>query len=171
MSTTHASKNGTSLPTPSSPPTAFEKGKHPATSAARTPTDVLADDVVRVMRDDGSLDPKTDPGVSAAHALALYRAMVRVRVLDDRLVTLQRQGRIGFHIGSLGEEAAIVGSAAAIRNSDWLFPCYREFGAALWRGMTLQAYANNMFGNSADPAKGRQMPDHYTCRAAKFGSI
>jgi len=58
-----------------------------------------------------------------------------------------------------------------VRANDWLFPCYREFGAALWRGMTLQAYMNNMFGNAADPAKGRQMPDHYTCRAAKFGSI
>jgi pyruvate dehydrogenase E1 component alpha subunit len=37
--------------------------------------------------------------------------------------------------------------------------------------MTLEAYLHNMFGNSKDPAKGRQMPDHYTCRAAKFGSI
>jgi 2-oxoisovalerate dehydrogenase E1 component alpha subunit len=126
---------------------------------------------VRVLRDDGSLDPAFDPHLDPETVLAIYKHLVLVRLLDDRLVTLQRQGRIGFHIGSLGEEAAIIGSAAAVRASDWLFPCYREFGAALWRGMSLQAYMNNMFGNSEDPAKGRQMPDHYTCRAAKFGSI
>ncbi len=128
-------------------------------------------DVVAVQREDGSLDPTHDPKVDTELVLALYRQMVLVRLLDERMVLLQRQGRIGFHIGSLGEEAAILGSAAALRENDWLFPCYREFGAALWRGMTLEAYLHNMFGDSKDPAKGRQMPDHYTCRAAKFGSI
>jgi 2-oxoisovalerate dehydrogenase E1 component alpha subunit len=129
------------------------------------------EDVVAVQREDGSLDPSHDPHLDAELVLALYRQMVLVRLLDERMVLLQRQGRIGFHIGSLGEEAAILGSAAALRDNDWLFPCYREFGAALWRGMTLEAYVHNMFGDAKDPAKGRQMPDHYTCRAAKFGSI
>jgi pyruvate dehydrogenase E1 component alpha subunit len=112
-----------------------------------------------------------DPKVDVDLVRALYRHMCLVRMLDERMVLLQRQGRIGFHIGSLGEEAAILGSAAALRDNDWMFPCYREFGAALWRGMTLEAYMHNMFGNSKDPSKGRQMPDHYTCRAAHFGSI
>jgi 2-oxoisovalerate dehydrogenase E1 component alpha subunit len=127
--------------------------------------------VLEVQREDGSLDPLHDPHVETDTVIALYRHMVLVRLLDERMVLLQRQGRIGFHIGSLGEEAAILGSAAALRENDWLFPCYREFGAALWRGMTLESYMHNMFGNSLDAAKGRQMPDHYTCRAAKFGSI
>jgi pyruvate dehydrogenase E1 component alpha subunit len=127
--------------------------------------------ILEVQREDGSLDPTHDPRVDAESVVALYRHMVLVRLLDERMVLLQRQGRIGFHIGSLGEEAAILGSAAALRDNDWLFPCYREFGAALWRGMTLESYMHNMFGNGLDPAKGRQMPDHYTCRAAKFGSI
>jgi len=138
---------------------------------ARNPNDVLAPGVWRVLREDGSLDPAHDPKLGEAEIIALYKAMVRVRMLDDRLVTLQRQGRIGFHIGSLGEEASILGSAFAMRENDWIFPCYREFGAALWRGMPLQRYIDNMFGNANDPAKGRQMPDHYTWRAAKFGSI
>jgi 2-oxoisovalerate dehydrogenase E1 component alpha subunit len=126
---------------------------------------------LEVQREDGTRDPPHDPKVDVELVRNLYRHMVLVRMLDERMVLLQRQGRIGFHIGSLGEEAAILGSAAALRDSDWLFPCYREFGAALWRGMTLESYLHNMFGNAEDPAKGRQMPDHYTCRAAKFGSI
>ena len=127
--------------------------------------------VLAIQREDGSLDPALDPKIDPELVTALYKHMVLVRVLDERMVLLQRQGRIGFHIGSLGEEAAILGSAAALRDNDWLFPCYREFGAALWRGMTLESYMHNMFGNGSDPAKGRQMPDHYTCRGAKFGSI
>jgi 2-oxoisovalerate dehydrogenase E1 component alpha subunit len=137
----------------------------------RNPNDVLAPGVIRAMRDDGTVDPAHDPGISDAELVSLYVAMVRIRILDDRLVALQRQGRIGFHIGSIGEEAAILGSAFAMRKRDWIFPCYREFGAALWRGFALQSYLDNMFGNANDAAKGRQMPDHYTARSAHFGSI
>jgi pyruvate dehydrogenase E1 component alpha subunit len=169
MSTTHTSENGASRPPEAVLSPANDHAK--TSSAARHPTDALESDVVRVLRDDGSLDPKTDPGISSDDAVALYRAMVRVRVLDDRLVTLQRQGRIGFHIGSLGEEASILGSAFAMRPQDWMFPCYREFGGAMWRGMPLQRYVDNMFGNANDPAKGRQMPDHYCYRKAKVTSI
>src|SRR5579862_1769299 len=100
-------------------------------AAARHPDDREAPDVVKVLRDDGSLDPASDPHLSEAEVLRLYRAMVRTRLIDERLTLLQRQGRIGFHIGSLGEEAAVIGSAHALRERDWLFPCYREFGAVL----------------------------------------
>jgi 2-oxoisovalerate dehydrogenase E1 component alpha subunit len=137
----------------------------------RNPNDVLAPGVIRVMRDDGTVDSARDPGVSDADLKNLYTTMVKVRIWDDRLVALQRQGRIGFHIGSIGEEAAILGSAFAMRPGDWIFPCYREFGAALFRGLSLQRYIDNMFGNANDVVKGRQMPDHYTCRQAHFGSI
>ncbi len=150
------------LPVGSSP------SDHPA---ARHPRDALADDVVRVLRDDGSLDPAHDPRLGEAEVAGLYRAMVRTRLLDDRLTALQRQGRIGFHIGSLGEEASVLGSAFAMREQDWIFPCYREFGAALLRGMPLQRYIDNMFGNESDPARGRQMPDHYCYRGARFTSV
>ncbi len=141
------------------------------TKHARNINDVLAPGVIRAMRDDGTVDPAYDPGISDVELVSLYTAMVRVRLLDDRLVALQRQGRIGFHIGSIGEEAAILGSTFAMRKNDWIFPCYREFGAALLRGFPLQRYLDNMFGNANDTAKGRQMPDHYTAREVHFGSI
>ena len=128
-------------------------------------------DVVRVIRDDGTLDPAHDPKLPNERVVELYSWMVRTRIIDERLVTLQRQGRIGFHIGSLGEEATILGSAAAARTQDWIFPCYREFGALLLRGMPLQSYVDNMFGNGNDPVKGRQMPDHYSGKPYQFGSV
>ena|SRR5437773_11446156 len=128
-------------------------------------------DVIRTLRDDGSLDAKYDPKLSNEEAAALYRHMSTTRFLDERLTALQRQGRIGFHVGSLGEEAAIIGAAFAMRKQDWLFPCYREFGAALLRGLNFQRFIDNMFGNENDTVKGRQMPDHYTCRASHWLSI
>jgi 2-oxoisovalerate dehydrogenase E1 component alpha subunit len=131
----------------------------------------VLDDVVKVLGADGAADPATDPGLAPEKLLALYKHMVFTRVLDEALVRLQRQGRIGFHIGSRGEEATILGSAAALDEVDWLFPCYREFGALLLRGMPLQTYLDNMYGNSNDPVKGRQMPDHYSGRPYNFGSV
>ena len=58
----------------------------PIASAARYPEDVRASDVVRVLRDDNTLDPATDPKLEGEQVLGLYRAMVRTRMLDDRLV-------------------------------------------------------------------------------------
>jgi 2-oxoisovalerate dehydrogenase E1 component alpha subunit len=127
--------------------------------------------IISVLRSDGTLDPEHDPGLSNADVISLYRSLVETRTLDERFVQLQRQGRIGFHVGSLGEEAAILGSAWAMRKQDWLFPCYREFGAALLRGLPFQKLVDNMFGNVNDTVKGRQMPCHYTCRAVGWASI
>jgi pyruvate dehydrogenase E1 component alpha subunit len=127
--------------------------------------------VIRALGDDGTLSAEHDPKLSWDELRFVYRHMVETRLLDERLTALQRQGRIGFHVGCLGEEAAIVGSAFAMRKQDWLFPCYREFGAALLRGLDFQRFIDNMFGNANDTVQGRQMPDHYTSRRARFMSI
>jgi 2-oxoisovalerate dehydrogenase E1 component alpha subunit len=108
---------------------------------------------------------------AAEELVAVYRGMVRARMVDEAVSELQASGRIGFHVGSIGEEAAIVASAAALRPQDWIFPSYREFGAALHRGMTVGTYFHHMFGNASDPTKGRQMPDHPSARSANFASV
>jgi 2-oxoisovalerate dehydrogenase E1 component alpha subunit len=128
-------------------------------------------EIVSALRSDGTLDPHHDPGLSDQQVEYLYRHMVTTRQLDERLVQLQRQGRIGFHVGSLGEEASILGSAFAMEPEDFLFPCYREFGAALMRGLPLQKFIDNMFGNANDTVLGRQMPNHTTCRDVGWCSI
>jgi 2-oxoisovalerate dehydrogenase E1 component alpha subunit len=97
--------------------------------------------------------------------------MVLNRTLDERMISLQRQGRIGFYIGSIGEEASVFGSAAAMEERDWLFPCYREHGAALLRGMPLVTFLCDLLGNAGDLMKGRQMPCHEAWRPGRFASI
>jgi pyruvate dehydrogenase E1 component alpha subunit len=128
-------------------------------------------EIISALRPDGTLDPAQNPGLSEQEVEYLYRQMVTTRQMDERLVQLQRQGRIGFHVGSLGEEASILGSAFAMAKQDFLFPCYREFGAALMRGLPLQKFIDNMFGNANDTVLGRQMPNHTTCREVGWCSI
>lgn len=98
----------------------------------------------------------------------LYRWLVLLRTLDQRMLNLQRQGRIGFYGTVTGEEAAVVGSAYALTPEDWIFPALRQGGAALMRGMPLSLYIAQCYGNSLDIQKGRQMPCHYSYKPANF---
>jgi 2-oxoisovalerate dehydrogenase E1 component alpha subunit len=124
----------------------------------------------RVLRDDGSADP-ADVLLADEEVVALYRLMVLNRVLDERMIAMQRQGRIGFYIGSIGEEATVLGSARAMAPHDWLFPSYREHGAALLRGMPLATFVCDLFGNAGDAMLGHQMPCHEAWRPGLFASI
>ena len=128
-------------------------------------------DIVRALRDDGSVDPSVDPTLSRDDAARLYRGMMLERILDNRMLALQRQGRIGFYGPSIGQEAAIVGAAMAMEPDDWIVPQYREPGAALIRGMPLKDLICQFMSNSGDPAKGRQMPCHYVYAKGHYLSI
>src|SRR5207244_2794507 len=97
-----------------------------------------------------------------------YRYLVLVRTLDNRMLSLQRQGRIGFYVPSTGEEASQVGSAMALEKRDWVFPAYREPGAALWRGYSVETLIAQAYGNAKDPQQGRQMPNHYGARDVNY---
>ncbi|MDP9406233.1 MAG: pyruvate dehydrogenase (acetyl-transferring) E1 component subunit alpha [Actinomycetota bacterium] len=65
----------------------------------------------------------------------LYRYMVLARRVDKQAINLQRQGQLGVYASLLGQEAAQVGGAYALTERDWVFPSYRELGAALVRGV------------------------------------
>jgi 2-oxoisovalerate dehydrogenase E1 component alpha subunit len=111
------------------------------------------------------------PDVSDEDCRRLYRGLLQVRIVDDRMMKLQRQGRLGFYMLSWGEEATHFGGAFPLRASDWIFPSYREPGAAFWRGYSLKDYVNQLFGNGEDPIKGRQMPVHHSVKWCNYVSI
>ena len=91
-------------------------------------------EVASVLDLEGHADPSRDPRLPLELVRSIYEGMLRGRLIDLRLTKLQRQGRVGFHVGAEGEEAAIIASAAAKRQQDWLFPSDREAGAALYSG-------------------------------------
>ena len=99
-----------------------------------------------------------DPELSEEELVHCYRTMLLVRAFDSICLKLQRAGRIGFSIPNEGVEATQVGAASALRRSDWIFPSYRDFGMALYHGVSAVEMMHNMFGNARDYSKGRQMP-------------
>lgn len=129
---------------------------------------------VQLLRPDGSADAaRLDPLLQAHRIdrellLRLYRGMLLVRIMDERLLTLQRQGRIGFYGEARGQEAAVIGTAAALDEEDYVVPALREAGAGIYRGLPLRAYIAQIFGNQNDVCKGRQMPCHPGSRAARY---
>jgi pyruvate dehydrogenase E1 component alpha subunit len=98
---------------------------------------------------------------------ALLRHMVKMRVLDQRMLSLQRQGRIGFYGTATGQEAAVTGSGYPLRPTDWVFPALREMGVSLWRGTTIKEIVCQLIGNSGDVLMGRQMPCHFSDRKVR----
>ncbi|KAJ1963140.1 hypothetical protein H4R35_007279 [Dimargaris xerosporica] len=125
----------------------------------------------QVMDTDGVVDDAAqEPAVDQELAVRIYREMITMNAMDKVLYEAQRQGRISFYMTSYGEEA-LIGSAAALHPTDVIFGQYREAGALLHRGFSLEAFMNQCYGNALDLGKGRQMPVHYGTRDLHFVTI
>ncbi len=131
----------------------------------------MQDDLRRVLDDEGKVLPGAKvPQVSDETLLKIFDTMMLTRIMDDRMMRLQRQGRLGFYMKSIGEEASHF-AVVPLRPGDWVFPSYREQGAWFWRGYTVTDYINQLFGNEKDPVKGRQMPVHHSANWLNLVSI
>ncbi|WVZ88760.1 hypothetical protein U9M48_035237 [Paspalum notatum var. saurae] len=126
----------------------------------------------RVLDDDGrTISGSKFQEVSKEVALKMYSEMVTLQIMDTIFYEAQRQGRISFYLTSNGEEAINIASAAALSIDDIVLPQYREPGVLLWRGFTLQEFANQCFGNKLDYGKGRQMPIHYGSNRLNYFTV
>lgn len=119
----------------------------------------------RVIRDDGSADPDTDPFLPNETLLAMFRELTKIRRLDERMLGKQRQGKVGFYGTITGQEATPVATGFALEPRDWVFPALRESAIMLCRGFPLATWLAQVYGSSRDVLKGRQMPSHMSGRA------
>ncbi|GIJ30063.1 pyruvate dehydrogenase E1 component alpha subunit [Micromonospora qiuiae] len=105
------------------------------TSTADLPR--TSDGCIQFVTPDGQLrtDASVDHDALGRLIRDLYRGMRLARRFDDEAFALQRQGELGLWLQCRGQEAAQVGSIAAVRADDFVFPSYREHAAALWRGI------------------------------------
>ncbi len=134
------------------------------------PYDIGPLGLYRLVDEDGR-EASPLPALPDGLAVRLLEAMLFQRALDQRMLNLQRQGRIGFYGTAKGQEGATLGSGAAFDERDWLFPALREGAIGLWRGMDLERYIAQCFGNAADATCGRQMPCHYSDRSTHYVSL
>jgi pyruvate dehydrogenase E1 component alpha subunit len=91
-----------------------------------------------ILDSDGNLDTALEPKLADTDLRSLYRSMLLGRRLDERMVRLQRQGRIGTFAPTKGQEAAQVGSIYTLRPTDWMVPSFRETAAMIWRGWPIE---------------------------------
>ena len=143
----------------------------PAIDATPEAVRPLAYTLVRVLGDDGRAVGPWDPRLAPDRLVAMLRAMALTRVFDDRMYRAQRQGKTSFYMKCTGEEATSIAAAAALDRDDMCFPSYRQQGLLIARGWPIEDMMCQIFSNSGDRLKGRQMPIMYSARDAAFFSI
>ena len=89
---------------------------------------------LQILDENGNCDKKLMPKLSSKDIKDMYKAMVLTRIFDDKLLSLQRQGRVGTIAQVKGQEASNIGSAYALNKEDWIFPSFRETGSLILRG-------------------------------------
>ena len=128
--------------------------------------------ILKILQHDGSVFSGAElPEIDQALATKIYKSFVFHRVLDERMVASQRQGRLSFYMAALGEEAASIGGAAGLKPQDMIMAQYREQGALIYRDFSLEDFMNQMFSNEKDLGKGRQMPIHYGSKKLNYMTI
>jgi pyruvate dehydrogenase E1 component alpha subunit len=116
---------------------------------------------LQVLDEKGNLDRDLEPDLSKEQLLRVYRAMSLAREADQRMLKLQRQGRLGTFAPCTGQEAAVCGPTLAMSPGDWFVGAFRELGGRLMRGESLAQvlllYNGHEEGNSL-PAAARTLP-------------
>ena len=104
-----------------------------------------------ILNENGELDASLEPNIQEEIHLKLHRALLLGRKFDERLLNLQRQGRIGTFAPVSGQEASQLGAVALLRSSDWMVPAFRETAAEIWRGRSLESVIiyNNGYNEGA----------------------
>jgi 2-oxoisovalerate dehydrogenase E1 component alpha subunit len=147
------------------------EARRPAIDVPSVVTHPLATALIRVLDEAdeavGDWDPHLDPETLRQG----LRAMMLTRAYDGRMYRAQRTGKTSFYMTSLGEEAVAVAQAVALNPDDMLFTSYRQQGLLIARGYPILDMMCQIYSNSRDPLKGRQLPVMYSSRPYSFYSI
>jgi pyruvate dehydrogenase E1 component alpha subunit len=92
-----------------------------------------------ILDENNKLDSELEPDIPKEIHLKMLRAALLGRRFDERMLNLQRQGRIGTFPPIKGQEASQIGAVALLRDSDWLVPSFRETAAEIMRGRSMES--------------------------------
>ncbi len=93
--------------------------------------------------------------------LAIYRAILFPRMVEEKMLVLLRQGRLSKWFSGIGQEAIAVGVAAALRPDDWILPMHRNLGVFTSRGVDLLPLLQQLLGKGSGFTKGRDRTFHF----------
>lgn len=110
----------------------------------------------QILNEEGKIvNEEAMPELSDDELKELMTRMVYTRILDQRSIALNRQGRLGFYAPTAGQEASQLGSQYALEQDDFILPGYRDVPQLIWHGLPL--YKAFLF--SRGHFKGNQMPE------------
>jgi pyruvate dehydrogenase E1 component alpha subunit len=118
-------------------------------------------DYLSILDENGKLDAELEPDITNKVHLRMFRAVLLGRRFDERMLDLQRQGRIGTFPPIKGQEASQIGAVALLRDSDWLAPAFRETAAEIMRGRSMESvllYYNGYNEGTIIPETQRDLP-------------
>lgn len=110
--------------------------------------DPIKGERLQILDESGKVVDKTlEPSLNDRDLLSMYKFMILARVMDEKAFHLQRGGRLGTYAPLKGHEAAQVGSAYVLKESDWAFPTYRDMAVMIIKGMPLESLFLYWMGN------------------------
>lgn len=131
----------------------------------------LAFGLVRVLDDDFNAVGEWATEIDSQILLKGLKAMVKTRILDERMVASQRQGKTSFYAKCTGEEAIAVGQRLVLRKGDMCFPTYRQQGLLIAQDIPLAKMIDQVFSNSRDELQGHSLPALYSFKDYDYFSI
>ncbi|CAM3691999.1 pyruvate dehydrogenase (acetyl-transferring) E1 component subunit alpha [Mesobacillus zeae] len=113
-------------------------------------------ETLQILNEEGEvINEAAMPELSDERLQELMKRMVYTRILDQRSISLNRQGRLGFYAPTAGQEASQLGSQFALEKEDFILPGYRDVPQLIWHGLPL----HQAFLFSRGHFKGNQIPE------------
>jgi len=115
---------------------------------------------LQILDEEGNVDRDLEPDLTEEQLIQLYRTMNLAREHDQRMLKLQRQGRIGTFGPCTGQEACSLGPAFAMSQSDWFVGAFRELAGRLAMGEPLEnslVFHNGFEEGNANPDSKRNL--------------
>jgi 2-oxoisovalerate dehydrogenase E1 component alpha subunit len=131
----------------------------------------LAFSIIRVLNRSGEAVGPWAGLLSDDELLEGLRHMMTLRTFDARMLIAQRQGKTSFYMQHLGEEAISCAFRKALSPGDMNFPTYRQAGLLIAGGYSMVDMMCQVYSNSRDPLKGRQLPVMYSSKEHGFFTI
>ncbi|NNN10255.1 MAG: 3-methyl-2-oxobutanoate dehydrogenase (2-methylpropanoyl-transferring) subunit alpha [Acidimicrobiaceae bacterium] len=131
----------------------------------------LATGLIRVLDDEGRAVGPWAADIDKDTLLSGLRNMMLTREYDRRMMLDQRQGKTSFYMQCTGEEAISCAFRMALSDGDMNFPTYRQQGLLISSGYPLELMMSQVYSNSHDPLRGRQLPVMYSSKEYGFFSI
>ncbi|MBL4715810.1 MAG: dehydrogenase E1 component subunit alpha/beta [Bacteroidia bacterium] len=93
--------------------------------------------------------------------LKLYKAIIKPRLIEEKMLILLRQGRISKWFSGIGQEAIAVGSTMALHEDEYILPMHRNLGVFTAREVPLFRLFTQFQGKMSGFSKGRERSFHF----------